>query len=249
MRPGGLDPTLDRSAPLRLLAALALSAAFHASVIAIVRAGVPNVPKRSAARIEARIEASAGLAAVAAPTAVAAPVAVWASAPVAAPSAPAAPKPATAPTVSPAGSGAPVPGPARATETLPDAQGAHAADTLPGADSVAGETANENHGGPQVPFTPDTTYYSVAALDRLPAPLSPPEVCYPHGARGEVTYELLIDETGAVNQASVVSVTPPGLATAAAAELCSAIRFSPARKAGRSVRSKVRLVVGTRAAG
>ena len=95
-----------------------------------------------------------------------------------------------------------------------------------------------------MPWAPDTTYYSIAALDRLPAPLSAPDVCYPRGATGEVTYELLIDETGAVNQASVVGVSPPGLATAAAAELCSAIHFSPALKGGRAVRSRVRMVVG-----
>ena len=95
-----------------------------------------------------------------------------------------------------------------------------------------------------LPREPDRPYYPIASLDRPPVPLSAPDACYPRGAAGEVTYELLIDETGVVNQAAVVLVRPVGLFTAAAAELCAAIRFSPAIKDGRAVRSKVRLVVG-----
>ena len=96
----------------------------------------------------------------------------------------------------------------------------------------------------ELPLDSDRPYYLIASLDRPPVPLSAPDACYPRGAVGEVTYELSIDETGVVNQASVVVVRPAGLFTAAAAELCSAIRFSPAIKDGRAVRSRVRLVVG-----
>jgi TonB family protein len=94
------------------------------------------------------------------------------------------------------------------------------------------------------PLAADPTYHAITALDRAPAPLSRPDVCYPHGATGEVTYELLIDETGAVDQATVLGVNPVGLFTAAAAELCTRLRFSPAVKDGRAVRSRVRFVVG-----
>jgi hypothetical protein len=95
-----------------------------------------------------------------------------------------------------------------------------------------------------LPLDSDRPYYLVTSLDRPPVPLSAPDACYPRGATGEVTYELLIDETGVVNRAAVVVVRPAGLFTAAAAELCAAIRFSPAIKDGRAVRSQVRLVVG-----
>ena len=90
----------------------------------------------------------------------------------------------------------------------------------------------------------DSTYYTIAALDRPPMPLSPPDACYPQGATGEVVYELLIDERGTVRQAEVLFVEPKGLFTAAAAQLCARVPFSPALKDGRSVRSRVRFVVG-----
>jgi outer membrane biosynthesis protein TonB len=98
--------------------------------------------------------------------------------------------------------------------------------------------------GAPVPLAADATYHPVSALDRPPSPLLRPDVCYPHGATGEVVYELLIDEAGVVTQAAVLTVKPLGLFTAAAAELCSKLRFSPAIKDGRAVRSRVRFVVG-----
>ncbi|MPZ42788.1 MAG: hypothetical protein GEV05_05145 [Betaproteobacteria bacterium] len=98
--------------------------------------------------------------------------------------------------------------------------------------------------GAQAPLAADSTYYAITALDRPPAPLTRPDACYPHGATGEVTYELMIDEVGTVNQATVLAVKPVGLFTAAATELCSALKFSPAIKDGRTVRSRVRFVVG-----
>lgn len=243
MRSGALQATLDRSA-LRLLSALAWSAAFHASVIVMVRAGVPAAPLPSGAFIEARIEASTGSfhkEASAADLAAAAP-----SAPLAAgtPSPVAAPTSTTAP-IEPQAARTGTAGQASAAGRAPAARRLQAAEHSPLPDSVRSASSSEKRlAPPELPFAPDTTYYPIAALDRLPAPLSAPDVCYPAGATGEVTYELLIDETGAVDQASVVSASPPGVATAAAAELCSAIRFSPAIKGGRNVRSRVRLVVG-----
>jgi outer membrane biosynthesis protein TonB len=97
----------------------------------------------------------------------------------------------------------------------------------------------------QAPLAPDSTYHLITALDRPPAPLTRPDACYPYGATGEVAYELLIDEAGTVNQVTVLAVKPVGLFTAAAAELCSALKFSPAIKDGRAVRSRVRFVVSS----
>lgn len=89
-------------------------------------------------------------------------------------------------------------------------------------------------------------YYAIPALDQPPAPLTSPDECYPYGATGEVTYELMIDESGLVTRATVLDVKPQGLFTAAAAELCGRLKFSPAIKDGRTVRSRVRFVIGPR---
>jgi outer membrane biosynthesis protein TonB len=87
-------------------------------------------------------------------------------------------------------------------------------------------------------------YHLITALDRPPIPLSAPDACYPRGALGEVTYELLIDEAGNVDEAAVLAVQPSGLFVAAAVELCRALRFTPGIKDGRAVRSRIRLVLG-----
>lgn len=99
-----------------------------------------------------------------------------------------------------------------------------------------------------MPFVRDPTYYAMAALDTPPRLLGSAEACYPQGAVGEVTYQISINEQGAVDEASVVSVKPQGLFTGAAVELCARLKFSPATKNGRTVRSRVRLVVGQPAA-
>lgn len=243
MRSGALHATLDRSA-LRLLGALAWSAAFHVSVILMVRAGVPAAPLPSGALIEARIQASAGSpreeapAADLAAAATSAPLAARTPTPVAAPTSTRAP-------IEPQAASTGTAGQASTAARAPAVRRLRAVEHSPLLDSVPSASSSDKRSAPPgLPFAPDTTYYPIAALDRLPAPLSAPDVCYPAGATGEVTYELLIDETGTVDQASVVSASPPGVATAAAAERCSAIRFSPAIKGGRNVRSRVRLVVG-----
>jgi len=96
-----------------------------------------------------------------------------------------------------------------------------------------------------IPLASDSTYHLITALDRPPAPLAAPDVCFPAGATGELTYELLIDETGIVNEAAILSAAPRGLPASEAVERCRALKFSPAIKDGRAVKSKVRLVVGT----
>jgi len=127
---------------------------------------------------------------------------------------------------------------------------ATAAPERPAASSAAEGAAHLGTAAPSasagVPAADDASYYAVTALDRPPMPLAPPHPCYPAGASGEVGYELLIDEHGIVNRAAVVSVHPLGLFTGAAEQLCAALRFAPAIKGGRAVRSKVRMVVGPR---
>jgi protein TonB len=98
--------------------------------------------------------------------------------------------------------------------------------------------------GAEMPFVRDPTYYAMAALDTPPRLLESAQPCYPQGAVGEVAYQIAINEHGTVDEASVVSVQPQGLFTGAAAELCGRLKFAPATKDGRAVRSRVRLVVG-----
>lgn len=98
--------------------------------------------------------------------------------------------------------------------------------------------------GIEIPALRDAMYYTVAALDKLPNLVGDADGCYPMGAVGEVIYTLLIDETGAVAEATISDVKPVGLFTTAAEEACRALKFVPAEKNGRSVRSRVRFVVG-----
>lgn len=100
--------------------------------------------------------------------------------------------------------------------------------------------------GIDMPFVRDPNYYAVAALDSPPRLLGAADACYPQGAIGEVAYVLLINEQGTVDQVTVNSVKPEGLFTGAAVDLCSRLRFTPAIKDGRPVRSRVRFVVGSR---
>ncbi|MCC6535594.1 MAG: energy transducer TonB [Burkholderiales bacterium] len=98
--------------------------------------------------------------------------------------------------------------------------------------------------GMALPVTRDPTFYSIAALDSPPRLVGVADLCYPDGANGEVTYTLSIDEAGVVAQASVTDIKPVGLFTAAAEQMCRTLKFIPAVKDGRAVRSRVRFVVG-----
>jgi hypothetical protein len=215
-----LNAGVDADTVRRLALALALSAVVHAGVILAIRAGPPNVSTAPGMPIEARIEPAERRAepepSPAAPSS--RPLQLVAEAPAA--NAPAAP---------------PEPPPVPQLALAPGA-------TAPAGNAQASSGAT----AAQTPLAPDSAYYAITALDRPPTPLTPPDACYPQGATGEVTYELLIDEAGVVNQATVLAVRPIGLFTAAAAELCSALRFAPAVKDGRAVRSRVRFVVGPR---
>jgi protein TonB len=96
------------------------------------------------------------------------------------------------------------------------------------------------------PAAPDETYYPVARLDRLPQELSRlkpvfPERAHASGMRaGEVTLMVMIDENGAVDDASVIEAKPPGyFEESALAWAAQQARFSAAQRSGRNVRSRV----------
>jgi len=101
----------------------------------------------------------------------------------------------------------------------------------------------------EIPVIRDPTYYAARFLDDLPKPLSPIEPRYPQNASitnvsGSVTLLLLIDEQGTLQEASVVEAKPEALFDEAALAAFRGIRFSPARKDGRAVRSRVLVTVG-----
>ena len=101
----------------------------------------------------------------------------------------------------------------------------------------------------EIPVSRDPTYYAVSLLDEYPRPLRPVEPRYPQqatskGISGTVTLLLLIDEAGKLDEISVVQAKPEGIFDEAAIAAFRDMRFSPARKDGRAVRSRVRITVG-----
>lgn len=102
--------------------------------------------------------------------------------------------------------------------------------------------------GIEVPFMRDPTYYPAKQLDVYPRPLTQIKLDYPASAvaakvDGRVVVLLMIDEFGAVNEASVVESQPDGFFEDAALEVLRAARFTPAQKQGRPVKSRVLLQV------
>jgi periplasmic protein TonB len=103
-------------------------------------------------------------------------------------------------------------------------------------------------GGVELPLTPDPTYYPAKQLDVYPHPLTPIKLNYPDSAAaqridGRLLLLLLIDESGVVNEASVVEAQPEGYFEAAALSVLRATRFFPAQKQGYPVKSRVLLQV------
>ena len=96
----------------------------------------------------------------------------------------------------------------------------------------------------------DPTYYAARFLDEYPKPLGPVQPRYPEQATidriggGSVTLLLLIDEEGVLRDISVVEAKPEAIFNEAAIAAFRDMRFSPARKDGRAVRSRVLVTVG-----
>lgn len=83
-------------------------------------------------------------------------------------------------------------------------------------------------------------YYPVEELDERPLIRTPVQPVFPPDApvaSGRVVLRLLINETGAVDESSVVRAAPPGAFDAAAVEAFATARFTPGRKDGVAVRS------------
>ena len=102
--------------------------------------------------------------------------------------------------------------------------------------------------GLELPLIRDPTYYPAKQLDVYPQPLTPIRLNYPDAAAaervdGRLLLLLLIDEFGAVNEASVVEAQPEGYFEETTLSVFRATRFSPAQKQGHPVKSRVLLQV------
>lgn len=93
---------------------------------------------------------------------------------------------------------------------------------------------------PQTVSVPvDPAYYAARELDVYPVPLQPLSAQPVSQIRGWVRVLTLVDETGLVTQAEIFDSNPPEALDEAALAAVRASRFSPARKDGRTVRSRI----------
>ncbi len=89
---------------------------------------------------------------------------------------------------------------------------------------------------------PDPVYYPARQLDVYPALLQPVKLKYPDSpdkVGGRVLVMLLIDEAGAVDEISIAEAEPAGYFEHTVHAAFSSARFSPARKDGHAVKSRV----------
>jgi periplasmic protein TonB len=138
----------------------------------------------------------------------------------------------------------PTPGSHSAAENVQDA----AAPVAPNAIAVAPAqipTPSPSRLPPvDMPLITDANWYQARQLDVFPRALSAVRPAYPELAmqaalNGEVTIELLIDESGQVHAAEVVRAVPEGYFESAAVQAFRAARFVPGQKDGHPVRSRV----------
>lgn len=95
-----------------------------------------------------------------------------------------------------------------------------------------------------VPLADDPVYYTAKQLDVHPAAALPVIPDYPDGAAGGdvegfVTLKLLLDESGAVREVSLVDAQPPGVFEDSAVAAFRAARFLPGQRNGRPVKSQI----------
>jgi len=94
----------------------------------------------------------------------------------------------------------------------------------------------------------DQFYYPAGELEVYPRPLKEVRLDYPDAAAakridGQVSVLLLIDESGVVNNASVVKAAPAGLFEETTLKTFRSVKFSPAKKQGKPVKSRVMIQV------
>lgn len=100
----------------------------------------------------------------------------------------------------------------------------------------------------EMPLIEDPTYYPAKQLDVHPVALNLIKPAYPEkgvelGVDGKVILLLLIDEAGVVKEASVVEADPEGVFEESSLAAFRNARFAPAKKNGRTVKSRVLIKV------
>jgi protein TonB len=85
-------------------------------------------------------------------------------------------------------------------------------------------------------------YFTAREVDVRAEPLNEVDLVYPkrayqHRTRGQVRLTLYINQDGELDKVDVVHAVPPGVFEEAALEAARALRFSPATKWGRPVKS------------
>lgn len=93
---------------------------------------------------------------------------------------------------------------------------------------------------PALPVLPPPRYYRSDEVDRRAEPVETPpivipELAYVKAIRGKLRVRIFVGATGAVEDAEILSASPPGVYEAAVLEAVTAMRFEPARLAGRPV--------------
>jgi len=95
-----------------------------------------------------------------------------------------------------------------------------------------------------LPQAADPSYYTARDLDRYPRPLAPIRINRAAGdGAGEVRLEILIDERGVVQDMTFAGPAAPARVEEELRATLAAIRFLPAEKDGRAVRSRIVLSV------
>src|SRR5258708_9938248 len=95
---------------------------------------------------------------------------------------------------------------------------------------------------------PDPVHYAAKDLDVYPQAIKPITPAYPEAAHesevaGFVTLQVSIDEVGRIVDISVIDAAPDGVFEQAALQALASAAFYPARKDGRSVRSRILIKV------
>jgi|SRR5882672_2001069 len=100
----------------------------------------------------------------------------------------------------------------------------------------------ERMSGPDLRFTPDR-YFMAGELDVRAEPVNEvpliyPQLAYQNRTNGRVLLRILINERGGIDQIAVLEAEPRGIFEEAALAATQPLRFSPAIKNARPVRSQ-----------
>ncbi|MGK2951859.1 MAG: energy transducer TonB [Thiobacillus sp.] len=243
-------PLNEPTIPPRLrgmLAAVWISLALHAAVIALVQVAPPAAVSLGEPAIEARLVSAHAAPPAAEPQpltpevqTVETPAEPAQEIPLLAPSEVAEALPVADPVPAPPAELAPLVAAALPASAVADAPRAEPAAAPPSAPEPAPVAV--------ITTSVDLTYYSARDLDRQPRALREIVPDYPHDAdrqrlSGTVRLQLKLEADGRVSDIEIVSATPPDVFNESAIKAFREARFAPAQKQGRPVRARVLIEV------